>query len=90
MAPSPLENPLNILLSDVEKELLVMMVRRPDVEKRRWERGWTQSYFPISATNDIMRALGCIECMIETFSGSRSTNTDPGQTHNHPSRELST
>lgn len=60
-AAIPLQNPLNILLNDVEKELLVLGFQRPSSEKRSVG---TFDFVPISAMNDIMRVLGCIECTI--------------------------
>lgn len=53
----PIETHLRILLDDVEKELLVLISKRPAAEKR----AGSLQYVPISAMDDIMRALGCMK-----------------------------
>lgn len=57
-AETPFQKPLNVLLDDVFCELLVLRSKRPPVEQRS-----SLQYRPISAMNDIMRALGCMDCM---------------------------
>lgn len=58
-AEIPFQNPLNVLLDDIQCELLVLKSKRPTTE----QRSSTLHHVPISAMNDIMRLLGCIECM---------------------------
>ncbi len=58
-AKTPFTNPINILLNDVEKELLVLLSKRPDNERQ----GTRVPYMPISAMIEFKGALGCVECM---------------------------
>lgn len=58
MAASPLTNPLNITLDDVELELLVLLSQQPDDEIRL-----ANAYFrPVSADLDFQRLLHCDGC----------------------------
>ena len=56
-AKSPFTDPLNILLDDVEKELFVLLSKRPDDERR----GGRLAYAPIPAMPEFKGALGCLE-----------------------------
>ena len=57
-AETPFQKPLNVLLDDVYCELLVLGSKRPSSE----QRSSSLQYKPISAMNDIMRILGCMDC----------------------------
>ena len=55
---TPFTNPLNILLDDVDKELLILISQQPEDEKRL-----VKPYFiPKPAMPDIERVLGCQGC----------------------------
>ncbi len=54
----PISNPVNILLDDVEKELLALLLQRPDDERRATKVEYALS----TATRDLSRALGTINC----------------------------
>ena len=57
-AEVPFQNPQNILLDDVEKELLILKSERPIAEQR------TNSvhFNPIPAVGDLSKVLGCLDC----------------------------
>ena len=57
-ASLPYEDPLNILLDDVEKELLTLVGQRP-VEERRIVNA---VYAPIPAMQEFLRVLGSLGC----------------------------
>jgi ubiquitin carboxyl-terminal hydrolase 25/28 len=57
-AETPFENPINILLDDVEKELLVHKSQRPAIE----QRASSVQFKTISAMKDLMKVLGCMDC----------------------------
>lgn len=57
-AETPFQNPLNMLLDDVEKELFVLKSGRPIPEQRTNSAQFT----PISAESDLLKALGCVNC----------------------------
>ena len=57
-ADTPFENPRNILLDDVEKELLVLRSERPVTE----QRAHPAVYPPSSAVSELSRVLGCAGC----------------------------
>ncbi|KAL8928475.1 MAG: hypothetical protein Q9208_001709 [Pyrenodesmia sp. 3 TL-2023] len=54
----PISNPVNILLDDVEKELLALLLQRPDDERRATKVEYALS----TATRDLSRALGTENC----------------------------
>lgn len=57
-ATPPVSNPINRLLEDVEKELQVLMLQRPDDEKRASK----VQYGLTSATRDLGKVLGTSDC----------------------------
>lgn len=54
----PFTNPVNIRLDDVDKELRVLMSKRPDDEKRAVKL----QFITDSATKDLKGVLGCLDC----------------------------
>jgi ubiquitin carboxyl-terminal hydrolase 25 len=73
--PTPLENPVNVLLDDVLKELtLVMSVQ--EEQERRVLRG---DYPLASATSDFYRLLGCLD--YETNPATRRVNLTEDDEH---------
>ena len=57
-ATLPYEEPLNLLLDDVEKELLTLVNQRPVEEMRTV----SAMYVPIPAMQDLQRVLGSLGC----------------------------
>ena len=66
-AKTPFTNPLNVLLNDVEKELVVLLSKRPDQE-----RVGRVVHISASATPELRGALGCLE--YPTVSSSRTVD----------------
>lgn len=58
VAEIPFENPLNILLDDVEKELFVLKSARPIPEQRTN----SAQFAPVSAESELQKVLGCVNC----------------------------
>lgn len=54
----PLEEPLNILLDDVEKELMVLISQRPSSEHRIA----SVHFSPLPSLKEIERSLGALDC----------------------------
>lgn len=59
----PFKNPINILLDDVDKELLVLKSGRPGPEQRMN----SAQFIPTSAESELLKVLGCVNC--ECFLG---------------------
>lgn len=59
-ADTPFENPQNVLLDDVEKEILVLRSQRPNTEQRG--HSYAVLFAPTSAVSDLSKALGCTNC----------------------------
>lgn len=57
-AKTPFDNPLNVLLDDVEKELFALKSVRPIIEQRANSVQLT----PIPAENELKKVLGCVNC----------------------------
>ncbi|KAL8738538.1 MAG: hypothetical protein Q9181_000698 [Wetmoreana brouardii] len=57
-ATPPISNSVNVLLEDVEMELHVLLLQRPDDEKRASK----VQYDLRSATDDLSRVLGTVKC----------------------------
>ncbi|KAI4097115.1 MAG: hypothetical protein LQ344_000524 [Seirophora lacunosa] len=72
----PISNPLNILLDDVEKELLALLLQRPDDERRVTK----VQYILSSATRDLSKALGTSD-----YRQNPSSRTATSQGPEHPS-----
>ncbi|KAL8907842.1 MAG: hypothetical protein Q9207_001165 [Kuettlingeria erythrocarpa] len=67
----PISNPVNILLDDVEKELLALLLQRPDDERRATKVEYALS----TATRDLSRALGTTNCPGYTHSEHSGSGT---------------
>jgi len=55
---APFTNAINIRLDDIQKELQVLMSRRPDDEKRAIKF----QFIPEWATKDLRSAFRCLNC----------------------------
>ena len=74
-ARTPFTNPINILLNDVEKELLVLLSKRPDDERGVGKL----AYAPVAAMPALKGALGCLE-----YSTTPSSRTTDLSVEEHP------
>ncbi|KAH0542358.1 hypothetical protein FGG08_003203 [Glutinoglossum americanum] len=61
----PFEDSLKVLLDDVDKELLILIAKRPWKES---SKGKTAVYFhPLPSYKNLQRVLGCLDCKIILF-----------------------
>ncbi|KAL8674918.1 MAG: hypothetical protein Q9168_000722 [Polycauliona sp. 1 TL-2023] len=74
-ATTPSSNPINVLLEDVEKELLALLLQRPDDEKRASK----VQYGLTSASQHLAKALGT-----ENYDRNPSSRTNTSHEEEHP------